>query len=320
MPERKFFCIVNGAAGGGSCGPRAQASLAKLRAAGLHLDVYTTSGPGHATTLAREAYTDGHRHFLAVGGDGTTFEVVNGLFCSPNSNVTANADSASNSNAAGLNAASPVTLGILPLGTGNSFLRDFHVNTEEQARQALVAGQSKACDVIRVSHRDGELFYLNLLSLGLSATVGAAANRHFKRFGLAGYALALLGRLARLDHPSFPLRLDDAPESDPRPCTLLSFSNSKFTGGTMKMAPNADVADGFLDVIRVGAFTPWATLRTFPSIYRGTHVTKAGIEQTRARRVRFDEEIETDVMIDGEVLRLALRSLEVLPGALQVIA
>src|ERR1700751_4385458 len=106
--ERKdrFFAIVNPAAGGGKSARLAGPALARLREKGLRIDVIASTGPGHAVELAREAYEQGYRRFLAVGGDGTAHELINGVFA--------------------LQPGVPrIELGFLPLGTGNSFLRDF---------------------------------------------------------------------------------------------------------------------------------------------------------------------------------------------------
>jgi len=102
----RFFAIVNPAAGGGRCGKLAPASLERVRQAGVELEVTQTSRAGEATDLARAAYAKGYRNFLAVGGDGTSYEIVNGLF--PEAETQGRP-----------------ALGFLPLGTGNSFLRDF---------------------------------------------------------------------------------------------------------------------------------------------------------------------------------------------------
>lgn len=297
-----WITIVNGAAGGGRCGARSGKALDRLRDGGLAVDVRYTEGPGHATTLAREAYAEGARRFIAAGGDGTTYEVVNGLFPRP-----AGDDD-------------PITLGFLPLGTGNSYLRDFGITDAEGAIEALISGRRRPSDVIRVAHQGGELHYINLLSIGFSAGVGALTNRRFKPFGFAGYGMAVVASLAGLDHPTYPVRVDDDRAIDARPCTLLSFSNSRFTGGTMMMAPEADPADGAVDFIRIGHLSRAGLLRAFPKLYKGTHVTLPTVETSRARRVEFVGETETDCMIDGEVLRLTLSSLEVLPSRLEVVA
>ncbi len=297
-----WITIINGAAGGGRCGARSGKALDRLRDAGLTLDVRYTEGPGHATELAREAYAAGARHFIAAGGDGTTYEVVNGLFPRPDGHDD------------------PITLGFLPLGTGNSYLRDFGITDAEGAITALIDGKRRPSDIIRVAHKDGELHYINLLSIGFSAGVGALTNRRFKPFGFAGYGMAVVASLAGLEHPTYPLRVDDDRAIDARPCTLLSFSNSRFTGGTMMMAPDADPADGAVDVIRIGHLSRVGLLKAFPKLYKGTHVTLPVVETSRAQKIEFIGEPETDCMIDGEVLRLTLNSLEVLPQRLEVVA
>lgn len=286
-----MIAIVNGAAASGRCGRRAAAVLAPLGA-----ELWFTEGPGHATELAEKAAGQAER-VLAVGGDGTTFEVLNGLFAADRRPA----------------------LGIVPLGTGNSFLRDFELQEPEAAVAAIRAGRRRACDVVRATHDGGELVYLNLLSVGFSAGVGDLTNRRFKRLGPGGYGLAVLGRLATLSCPIFPHRLDGGPLDD-RPVTLLSFSNSRFTGGTMRMAPEADPSDGALDVIRIGPMGRRRLATAFPKIFQGTHVAMPEVDQGRARRVAFDLAAPVAVMVDGEVLHLRLRALEVLPGAIEVLA
>lgn len=287
--------IVNGAAGGGRCAERVHPYLAQLSAAGP-TEVCWTEGPGDATEFARRA-TSADR-VVAVGGDGTLFEVVNGLFP---------------------RGARGPALGVLPLGTGNSFARDFGVHEPEPALQALLADRRRPVDVVRARHADGELFFVNLLSVGFTADAGALTNRRFKGFGAGGYVLAVLASLLRLRHPSFPMALDGGPR-DARPCTLLSFSNSRYTGGDMMMAPLADPTDGKVDVVRVGPMSRRRFLGCFPRIFRGTHGELAEVELGTARHVGFDLDGPVDVMVDGEVLRLRLDEIEVLPGAVEVVA
>jgi diacylglycerol kinase (ATP) len=216
-----------------------------------------------------------------------------------------------------------VRLGILPLGTGNSFLRDFAVTDAEGAVRALLraagADAARAVDVVRAAHAAGAVHYVNLLSVGFSAVVGALTNRRFKPLGAAGYGAAVVASLVDLAQPVFPLRVDDDEGVDFRPCTLLSFSNSRCTGGTMQMAPPADPCDGQIDVIRVGAMSRRDLLRTFPKLYAGRHLEHPAVSHRRARRVSFADPSPTDVMVDGEVLELELRAIEVLPGALRVL-
>jgi diacylglycerol kinase (ATP) len=297
--EERLLLIVNGAAGGGQCGLRADAAIGALRQAGLSIEVVRTARAGHATELARRGWEDGFRKFVCVGGDGTSYEVVNGLLPSTGGPTP--------------------TLGFLPLGTGNSFLRDFSIVDAEAALGAIRRGKTRKIDAIRIEHDAGVLHYINLLSIGFSATVGDLTNRRYKRFGPAGYALAVVNGLVAMAQPRFPYSLDGGAR-DERACTFLSFCNSKFTGGTMMMAPAADTGDGELDVVRVAPMGRLALLRAFPKIYEGTHVRLPTIETARARRVEFAAGPKTPVMIDGEVVDLSLRALEVVPGALEVMA
>jgi diacylglycerol kinase (ATP) len=293
--------IVNPAAGGGRCGDRVAQVLPRLRSAELgEIEVHRTTGPGHATTLARTFAERGQRTILCAGGDGTTYEVLNGLF--PRDP-----------------AAPRPRLGLLPLGTGNSFLRDLHIETEDAAIEAVCRGATRPVDVVRADHDEGCLHYLNLLSVGFTSDVGALTNRWFKALGPAGYAVSTVLEVLRLRARPFPVRLDDGPLDD-RPADFLSFSNSRCTGGNMQMAPAAKVDDGLLDVIRVGDLGRRQLLTTFPKIYQGRHLEHPKNEATTAARVRFELDGPVAVMVDGEVRTVWLRSLQVQPAAIEVFA
>jgi YegS/Rv2252/BmrU family lipid kinase len=300
MGER-WLAIVNPAAGGGRCAELAPAALDRLRAAGAEVEEARTAASGDARELARSAYRAGVRRFIAVGGDGTSYEMLNGLL----------------PDALGAAASDRPCLGFLPLGTGNSFLRDFGASGAEAAMAALCTGRRRSCDVVRLTHDGGELFFMNLLSLGFVADVCTLANRRFKRLGAAGYGVAVVLETAGLAPQRVRMRVDGGAlwEQD---TTFVSFCNSRYTGGTMMMAPFADTGDGMIDVIVAGAMGRLALLSAFPRIFAGTHVHLPGIACSRARRVEFDAAEPLDLMIDGEVERHRPAVLEVVPGAVDV--
>ena len=299
--SRRFLAVVNRAAGGGRCGKLVDEALARLRAGGVDLDLAETTRPGHASEIARDAYSRGQRNFLAVGGDGTSYEIVNGLF-------------------PGAERGQRPTLAFLPLGTGNSFLRDFSERGLEHATQALLAGKLHACDVLRLTHREGVLHYINLLSMGFAADVAAVRIRRFKNMGELGYLLALFVCLARLDRRAFPLRVNGSGTADQRRCLFLTFNNSKFTGGKMMIAPQAEIADGMIEYVRWGPIGRLGLLRNLPGLYDGTHIRHPLAERHPAQHIEFELSEPVDVMVDGEVLRLHCEKLDVLPGALEVVA
>jgi len=296
-PE-KALAIVNPAAGFGRCGRLLGPALDRLRAAGVAFEVAETHRAGHATELARAGYRAGYRRFIAVGGDGTSFEIVNGLF--PEAAV-----------------GERPTLGFLPLGTGNSFLRDFTDEGIGYAARAIIEGRSRPCDVVRLTHGGGELYYINILSLGFVADVCTLANRWFKRLGEAGYMLAVVLCLARFRQYDFALRVNGAAEPDRHRTALLIFNNSKYTGGKMKLAPGAQTDDGLIDIVRWSAGR-FDFIANFSKVYDGSHVSHPKLWQGQARRVDLDLDRPVDIMVDGEVLTVRCESLEVLPAALYV--
>jgi diacylglycerol kinase (ATP) len=295
----RFFAIVNPAAGGGRSAKLAGPALTRLREKGLAIDVIASTGQGHAVQLAREAYDQGYRRFLAVGGDGTAHEILNGVF--------ANRPSFER-----------ISLGFLPLGTGNSFLRDFTDKGAEASMQALLEGRTRPVDLIRLLHASGEIYSFNLLSIGFTADVAAITNRLFKPFGHLGYLLGVFVRVAQLRRRVFALRCDDDKDWDERRSLFLTFNNSKYTGGTMLIAPDADATDGLIEFVRWGPIGRIGLLRTLPKLYDGSHIKHPLASRRAVRKVEFNVPVPTDVMIDGEVATLECRSLEILPGAVDV--
>lgn len=299
--KQRMLAIVNRAAGGGRAGKLAEAALENLRKAGVSIEEAITAGPGDATRLAREGYAKGYRQFIAVGGDGTSFEIVNGLFPQAAQGER-------------------LALGFLPLGTGNSFLRDFSKKGLEHATQAILAGQRRTVDVIRLTHTKGVLYYINLLSVGFTANVTALANRRFKRLGEAGYIMAVLGCLLTLRRRAFPLRVDEATDFEGDRCLFLTFNNSKYTGGKMMIAPKAEPDSGLIEYVRWGPIGRLGLLRNFPTLFDGTHLNHPLASRRGATRIEFRLDGPVDVMVDGEVFSLQPQVLEVLPGALDVMA
>ena len=287
--------IANPAAGGGRCGELLGGTVSTLQGKGHDVRVIRTARPGHASEIAKELVDAGHREILVAGGDGTVFEVINGL---------SHMDE-------------PVTLGILPLGTGNSFLRDFEITDAAGTLKAMSEGRTRSVDLIECTTADGGFVYLNILSFGFTSEVGALTNRRFKPLGAHGYTVATVVEVLRLQHHHFRYQLDGGPVIS-TPCTFLSFNNSQFTGGTMHMAPTADPTDGELDALHIGALGRLELLATFPRIYSGTHLDSPKHTAQRAREVTFHIDEPLDLMVDGEIIRARPLGLKVRPAALRI--
>jgi diacylglycerol kinase (ATP) len=298
---QKYLAIVNPAAGGGRSRKLLGPALERLQAGGIEVEVAATGASGQATEIARAAYERGVRNFISVGGDGTSYEIVNGLY------------------PLALGGERP-TLAFLPLGTGNSFLRDFSDQGVEYGIESLLANRSRACDVMRLRHRTGVIHYINLLSMGFSADVATLRARRFSAWGEIGYQASIFLTLARFNRRPFPVRVDREEAFDTRRCLFLTFNNSKFTGGTMMIAPNAEIDDGLVEYVRWGPIGRAGLIRNLPGLYDGTHIEHPLAERKAARRIEFNLDVPVDVMVDGEVLTLHCEELDVLPGALNVVA
>lgn len=296
-----YLAIVNPAAGGGKSGTLLAPVLERLKTAGIEVKVALTKAPGDATKIAYDSYQRGVRNFIAVGGDGTSYEIVNGLYPQAQSGERP-------------------TLGFLPLGTGNSFLRDFSDRGVEYAVESLVANRVRPCDVLRLRHRTGVIHYINLLSMGFSADVATLRAKRFSHWGEFGYFASIFLTLARFHRRPFPVRVQGEIQFDDRPCLFLTFSNSKFTGGTMMIAPKADTNDGLIEYVRWGPIGRLGLIRNLSGLYDGTHIQHRLAECKSVRSVEFNLDAPVDVMVDGEVLSLQCEQLDVLPGALNVVA
>ena len=292
----KLDVIYNPAAGGGRAAKKIEPTQNALREMGHDVTFHPTNAPGHAPALVRSIFATGGTNLIAAGGDGTVHEVVSGM----------------------MDCGGAGTLGILPLGTGNSFMRDFGIESLDDALSNLKSEARRRVDVVEIQHAAGIKHSLNLVSIGFSADVGSLTNRRFKKLGQYGYVAAVFSTLATLKAPRESFRLDG--EIYKGNCVFVSFCNSQYTGGTMHMAPHADASDGKIAVTIAGALGRLELLAAFPSIFKGTHIDHPKIRTTKAKDIDFGQMKIRDVMVDGEVMPLALRRLRSLQHAIEVFA
>jgi diacylglycerol kinase (ATP) len=294
----KYFAVVNRAAGGGRCGKLADSALEKLHRGGIDVELAESRHPGHSSELARDAYQRGFRRFIAFGGDGTSYEIINGLFPLPHEDSGAHGGS-------GALEIDPVTLAFQPLGTGNSFLRDFTDRGADHTIEALLSGRTRACDVLRLTYKcesqqagphlesiqqTRTLHYINMLSMGYSADVAALTNRRLKGWGPIGYLLSIFICLFQLRCPSLPSRTTEQKEFDRRQHLFLAFCNSKFTGGRMLVAPQAETDSGLVEMVRCGPMGRMELLRNLRGLYDGSYINLPIVTRSAVPSIDFDLE------------------------------
>ena len=299
----KTLLVVNPVAGRGrglKCFRRLQPGLL---ADFPGLDVRLSEYPGHAVEIGRRAAAEGFARVLCLGGDGTPYEVINGLYTAGRPER-------------------PPEIGLIPAGTGNSFLRDFGITTPEEALARLRAGRRRRVDLIEFHYASGGStvrgYALNILGVGLIADILKLTNERLKGFGALGYSLAVLIRLARgLDN-----RIDL--EAGGRAWTIadsaLVVSNSKFTGGGMKIAPAADTADGRADLVVFREVNRREIVSIFRRVFSGAHTGHPKVETLQAAEISVAASPPQLLMADGELIGETPLRLRVLPGELVLLA
>lgn len=307
--------IVNPASAGGATG-RAWAGIASDLA--THFGPFETSFTryaGHAREIARDAAKAAPGRFIiACGGDGTANEVANGIMESG-----ANAE-----------------LGILPNGTGGDFRRTLELATHTATvAKTLREGVTHTIDVGRVTFTDfngrrATRYFLGVASFGMSAEVIQRAKDNESRWlpqrkggwlgGTASYALAALQATLAAERQSVQVNIDGADEGQLTVANLC-VCNARYFGGGMKIAPDAKLDDGLLDVVAVGDLSSAEILTNAYKLYRGTHLSLERVGHTHARSitaqpVKSDSQIALE--IDGELPGYLPATFEIVPQALRV--
>jgi diacylglycerol kinase (ATP) len=294
--RRDAFFVVNPAAGGG----RTRRIWAALRPAlarrGGACAFAETRAPGEATALARTAAGEGWPVVVAVGGDGTINEVVNGL-----------------ARAEGV--AGPA-LGAVVTGRGRDACRNLGLATEPRvALERALAGAERRVDLGVARWADGrERYFLGAAGVGFDAVVARRAGEWRWR-GTIPYLAAVLETVGRY-RP-----VDAAIEADGRVVwsgrlTMAVVANGAHYGGGMRIAPGADPTDGALDLVVLGAIGRLELLAWLPAVYRGAHVRNPRVALRRERAVTVRADLP--VHADGEAAGHAPVTIGVRPGALRL--
>jgi diacylglycerol kinase (ATP) len=289
--------VVNPASGNGAAGKVWPKTRALAAGRGLDGDALLTEAPGHAVELARRAAEDGARLVVAVGGDGTINEIVNGLLESENSGVE---------------------LAVLPQGTGDDFARTFGIPTNpELAAAAAAGGVARSVDVGRASFVGGERYFANFAGAGISGAIARRGARTSRRLGAkAAYMWATATVFVRWS--SVPMRIELDGETREGAMYEVVVSNGKYAAGGMKIAPDALPDDGQFDAVLIGDISKADFVTTFPKIYRGRHTTHPKVEVIRATKIAVDASEPLPVVLDGEQPGTTPARFEVVPGALRL--
>ena len=295
-----LVCNLNAGRGGvARCLPQVEGLLAERE---LEYEILRTEGRGHATHLTKEAIERGRQLIVAVGGDGTIHEVVNGLIAG---------DKATNPDA---------RLGVVAAGTGSDFIKTFGIPSSPSHAVVHLAGdESFPIDIGKISFAENgqevTRYFANVAEVGLGARVVERAARMPRFLGPTVYFFSFWWSLAR--HRPAQVKVDLTTRTYEGPMNNMVIANGQFFGGGMKIAPKAAPTDGVLD-FQIEYANKRDAIATMPKVYKGQHVPHPKILE--AKRVEASIESDPPLLIeaDGEVLGFTPARFELLRDAIHL--
>ncbi len=318
MPQLgPIFVVVNPTAAYGKTSMRWAAIQDAMRAQGLEFTAALTERRGHAAELARQAAEQGFRLIVAVGGEGTLFEMANGLL-GPTGAVDRS-----------------VALGILPSGTGSDFARFLGIPRDPIAAVArLVGDQTITMDLGHVECRRlapaGETeppdappvkrYFMNVAGLGFDGEVIERVERGTKGTKAIGgtipYLSNLFVSLVAYRNKNFTITYDGRTLAGRFNSVVCA--NGAYFGGGMFIAPKARLDDGLFDLVLLGDLTKPEIVVTLPRLYKGTHLSHPKVTLLHAKEVRVESRERALVQADGELVGMGPAVFRIIPQALRV--
>jgi diacylglycerol kinase (ATP) len=286
--------VANPAAGHGRAGRligKVTTALHRLR---VPHEIRVSESGTDLELLARVAAEAGTRIVAALGGDGTASLAANGIL--------------------GTGAA----LAALPAGTGDDFAKAIGAGKLDAAIELLADPKTADLDVIEVTTGATKRNFINIAGAGFDSEVNETANGMTVKLGATGtYLVALLKTLSRYSPAAFTIQVDD--ERIELNAMLVEVGSGPWTGGGMKVLPNAVMNDGMLDVCVVEALSRLAFLRAFPRVFLGSHTTHPKVRMRTGTRVLVEANRRVLVYADGELVGSLPAIFEMRPGALPVV-
>jgi len=303
MDTTRAKIIVNPVSAGGRVGKEWPQLQATLLQGGLQFDAELTQYPLHAVEIARQALDQGYRYFVAVGGDGTVNEVVNGLVVQ--GHIPAEA-----------------MLSIIPGGTGCDYIRILGISRNAaEACQTTLGHRTRRMDIGEIQcMRDGQpttRYFVNVAGLGFDGEVCARVNRGSKRIGgTLPYLTNLVINLFAYRNKDVQITFDG--ESIQGRFNSVIVCNGQYFGGGMWIGPQAVPDDGIFDLVLVGDTGRLEFLLTVPRLYKGTHLTHPKIRALQVHQVRVESRQPMYIQAEGELVGEAPATFRILPGALNL--
>ncbi|HEY5585625.1 MAG TPA: diacylglycerol kinase family protein [Ruminiclostridium sp.] len=257
------------------------------------LAIRVTEYPGHATEIAKEYSVSGKCRIYSIGGDGTVNEVVNGI------------------------AGTEATLGVIPTGSGNDFIRSFQ--SEFDIKDMIVNtinGEERSIDLARVNDK----YFINISSIGFDANVGFNADKFKKVPGVSGsmaYLISIIYTVFKKKICNVNIDIDD--KKMKVKVLLVAIANGRYYGGGFIPTPDAKLDDGLLDICLVSEMSRFQIINLFPKYKKGLHTHLKQVSLFKCKRINIESEEDLCLNIDGEIVTAQNINFEILENAIKVI-
>lgn len=302
-----WMVIVNPKAGSGKGLQDWPVISNRMYASGLHFTCLFTEHKYHATELTVKAINDGYRNIVAVGGDGTIHEVVNGIFIQKKVPTT------------------EVALAVIPAGTGNDWVRMYGISkTYSEAVRSLVEKRTVLQDVAAVSYYETRVkhtrYMANVAGLGYDAVVNMKYNnlKDEGKYGKWLYLRSAMSTFARYSPVSFKIRTDGKEFY-----RGMVFSGAvgigKYNGGGMQQTPDAAVDDELMDLTIIKKMSKLRIARNFKLLYTGNIYSVKDVLHCQCKKIEIDTFPESRIEIDGEAVGTSPFVFELVPHAIRVV-
>jgi len=285
----KIALIVNPEAGGKKGKKLLPVIEKKLTSYNIEFQIFISFYHEHIIQIISDLEVQNYDAIVAVGGDGTNFHVLNGLL-------------------ANFKPEQLPPLGVIPVGSGNSFAMDLNVHGFKDGIQSIIDNNPKWIDVCSFTQTDKKFYFVNLTGFGFVTDVAKTAQK-FKIFKDFSYVIGVLHRTVKLNFHYMELEIDGKMIKGEN--CFVEFCNSRYTGGNMLMAPDAVVDDGLMDIIVVGKMSRASLLATLPKIFKGTHLDNPAVKHFRAKTAKVKTWPDKILLPDGELFGTTPASINV---------
>lgn len=305
MVAPRTVVVVNPKSQGGKLGARWH-EVSETLSRAFPFDEAMTTGPGDATRLTREALRAGAERIIAIGGDGTINEVVNGFFEN------------------GLAIAPEASFGVIPFGTGGDFRKTLKMPTEITDAAAVIASNQRTkidvgkLEFTTMAGTPATRMFVNIASFGVSGVVDRLVNESGKKLGRLSFMYATARATWSYKNQRVQLVLDGKDRVEAT-INTVAVANGRFFGGGMMVAPNAEIDDGQFDVIAIGDLGFRELITSGQRLFKGTHLTMDKVTARRAKVVEaeaIDPGAVVELDVDGENPGKLPARFEIVPAAL----